>query len=442
MVPCVAVFDIGKTNKKLLLFDQNYQIIKEEETCLKETVDEDGDKGEDLAALANWLKRTWHLLEQDLHYDVLAVNFTTYGASLVHLDQAGNAVAPLYNYLKPFPSHLEEQFHAKYGDRIEITSQTSSPALGMLNAGLQLYWLKHCKPALFKKVRHSLHLPQYISYLFTGHLVSEYTSIGCHTALWDFKTQSYHKWVQAEELDRLFPPLRPHAQPLQAMFRGKKIPAGLGLHDSSSALIPYLKQYKQPFLLLSTGTWGITLNPFAKRPICSSDLQQDCLLYLTYQGKKVKASRKFIGNAHEEQVKHLAAYYKKPQDFFKSVPYNAAFLSETGYYPLLQEQEQTAVKAKISPRVRINLDLALYPSYEAAYHHLVAQIVQEQLCSLQLAAEGDLSAFELLLVDGGFSRNKIFMSLLQNACPGLEIKAGKSAQGTALGAALVMDMWP
>ena len=38
----VAIFDIGKTNKKVFLFNENYQIVWEKSAILTETVDEDG----------------------------------------------------------------------------------------------------------------------------------------------------------------------------------------------------------------------------------------------------------------------------------------------------------------------------------------------------------------------------------------------------------------
>lgn len=173
MIPCIAVFEIGKTHKKILLFDQRYQIIKEEEVSLRETVDDDGEKGEDLEALTTWLRTTWQALEADQTYDVLAVNFTAYGAALVHLNEAGEPVAPLYNYLKPYPENLEKQFYNTYGGKPTISAETASPPLGMLNAGLQLYWLKHQKPEVFAKINHTLHLPQYIAYLFTGEMTTD-----------------------------------------------------------------------------------------------------------------------------------------------------------------------------------------------------------------------------------------------------------------------------
>ena len=47
-IPSIAIFDIGKTNKKLFLFDEDYKIVFEKNECLTEIKDEDGDACEDL----------------------------------------------------------------------------------------------------------------------------------------------------------------------------------------------------------------------------------------------------------------------------------------------------------------------------------------------------------------------------------------------------------
>jgi hypothetical protein len=85
-----------------------------------------------------------------------------------------------------------------------------------------------------------------------------------------------------------------------------QIPAGGGLHDSSSALIPYFISFHEPFVLLSTGTWCITINPFNNTMLSDYELDEDCLCYLSYEGKPVKASRLFAGYEHEQQVMRLA----------------------------------------------------------------------------------------------------------------------------------------
>ncbi|HET9130213.1 MAG TPA: carbohydrate kinase, partial [Terriglobia bacterium] len=107
----IAVFDIGKTNKKLFVFDEDYNIVFETSAHLDETVDEDGDPCEDIHALTDWIRTTF----REIKSDIRAINFATYGASFVHLGTDGLPCAPLYNYLKPFPEDLKARFYEAYG---------------------------------------------------------------------------------------------------------------------------------------------------------------------------------------------------------------------------------------------------------------------------------------------------------------------------------------
>ena len=38
-VPAIAIFDIGKTNKKIFLFNEEYEIVFEQSVQLEETLD-------------------------------------------------------------------------------------------------------------------------------------------------------------------------------------------------------------------------------------------------------------------------------------------------------------------------------------------------------------------------------------------------------------------
>src|SRR6185295_16851853 len=107
-------------------------------------------------------------------------------------------------------------------------------------------------------------------------------------------------------IDKKLAPVFPSDKTIEVPFAGKRLKAGIGLHDSSAALIPYLTVFKEPFLLISTGTWCITLNPFNNNPLSKKELKKDCLCYMDYHGKQVKASRLFAGNEHEQQVKKIA----------------------------------------------------------------------------------------------------------------------------------------
>jgi sugar (pentulose or hexulose) kinase len=410
--PTIAVFDIGKTNKKLFLFNENYQIVLEESTQFDETTDEDGDPCEDVELLSKWVIDTFNEVLQNPDFEINALNFSTYGASFVHLNSEGKVIAPLYNYLKPYSETLKKQFYDTYGGEQVFTRKTASPVLGNLNSGMVLYRLKYENPALFAQIHYSLHLPQYISFLFTNKFSSDITSIGCHTNLWDFEENQYHKWVEKEGVSEKLAPINSKTQQLnhRTVNNGSVEPStiGTGLHDSSAALIPYLATFKgQKFVLISTGTWCITLNPFNHTPLTDEELLQDCLIYKQYTGDPVKASRLFAGYEHEQIIKRLSEQFHKSLDYYKTVKFNPKYIE------IFNDNQ-----------------------YEPAYHQLILNLVNKQIASTNLVLND--SSVTKLFVDGGFGKNEIYMNLLAKAFPEMEVYAASVAQATSLGAALAI----
>ncbi len=236
----IIIFDVGKTNKKVLVFDEQYNLVFEEATQLEEIVDEDGLPCEDINALTNWVWQKFLEIFHQSAFTVKGVNFSAYGASFVHLNNYYKPFIPLYNYLKPYPEKLEKQFYDNYGGKSLVAKQTASPVLGSLNSGMQLYRLKYEKPDVYKQIKFSLHLPQYLSYIISKRAASDITSVGCHTMLWDFQKNKYHEWVYKEKMRTKFPPVYRADKMVSIVSDDRKIPIGIGLHDSSSALIPYL----------------------------------------------------------------------------------------------------------------------------------------------------------------------------------------------------------
>ncbi len=149
----------------------------------------------------------------------------------------------------------------------------------MLNSGIQVLWLRTLKPEIFSKVRHILHFPQYMSYLITGKVFSEHTSIGCHTGLWDFDNMDYHPWVTDYGLN--LPSPVPVETVNEIVIEGKKLICGIGIHDSSASLAPYFTGNRGKFLLASTGTWCINMNPFNHEKLTVEQLDRDCLCYMS-----------------------------------------------------------------------------------------------------------------------------------------------------------------
>ncbi|HVX50929.1 MAG TPA: FGGY family carbohydrate kinase [Chitinophagaceae bacterium] len=433
-IPVIAVFDVGKTNKKLLLFDEQYNVVYEEEEQLPEISDEDGFACEDVHALTQWLQSSFNRLVKNKRFAVKALNFSAYGASFVHLDEQVQPCLPLYNYLKPYPENLKRQFYDSYGGESLVAKQTASPVLGSLNSGMQLYRLRYERPAVFEKIKYSLHLPQYCSFVLSGNTSSDITSIGCHTNLWNFKDNAYHAWVYTEGIDKKLPGIKPGNY--VAGIAGEGVKVGIGLHDSSAALIPYLYSYEEPFVLLSTGTWCISLNPFNHEALSNYELHHDCLCYLTYKGEAVKASRLFAGYAHEQQTKRLAAYFNKPEDYYRGVSYNsrlAATVNKTG-------MQQKRAEAMTLTSVSGTRNLQEFDNYEAAYHQLISDIITQQVRSTNLVLTA--TPVRKIFVDGGFSRNSVYMHMLAGNYPNMAIYAAAVPQASALGAAMVLhEQW-
>jgi len=401
----IAIFDIGKTNKKLFLFNEDYSIVFERSEQLQEITDEDGFPCEDITALRSFVLDSLDEIKKHDAFDLKSINFSAYGASFVLLDDQGQCIAPLYNYLKPYPEAISQELYKKYGGQEQFSAETASPALGSLNSGLQLLRLKYERPDLFTKLKYALHLPQYLSSILTQQFYSDITSIGCHTALWDFSKQDYHLWVAEEGI---LPKLAP-VERSDKIVDVDGVAVGTGLHDSSAALIPYLKSFGEPFVLISTGTWSISMNPFNHMPLTTKELKRDCLCYLSYTGDPVKSSRLFAGHEHDEAVKQIAEHFNIDPDYFKHVHFTESLISNTGYY------------------------LPRHKTAAEAYHHFIQQLIQKQLTSINLILTPGVKS---IFVDGGFSHNEIFMHLLAKAYPDKKVYAASMAQGSALGAAM------
>ena len=431
--PVIAIFDIGKTNKKLLLFNTELKIVSESEQRFAEIKDDDGFECDDIELIETWIKESVIKLVISEKYELKAVNFTTYGATVVYLDSEGKRLTPVYNYLKPMEEKISENLYKKYGGRDEFCRRTASPALGMLNSGLQPLWLKAEKPEIFEKIRHILHFPQYLSYTLTGKIYSEHTSIGCHTALWDFDNMKYHPWIDAYGLQM------PEPVPVETVneveIEGRKILIGIGIHDSSASLAPYFSGGKGKFLLLSTGTWCINMNPFNNERLTAEQLDKDCLCYLSITREPVKSSRFWLGHLHETAARQIADHFRKPEDFFKKVRPDMQLLSE-----MKTKYHDTKIFFKPYSYLRDlndSIDMYEFATYEEAYHQLMIELCEftAESINLILATNDETSN---IYITGGFSGNKLFVEMMREAFPSKKIWTSEIGNATALGGALVI----
>ena len=164
-------------------------------------------------------------------------------------------------------------------------------------------------------------------------------------------------------------------------------------------------------------------------PLTDEELEKDCLCYLQFSGKPVKASRLFLGNAHEKGAERIASHYAIPADFYKAIRH------DKGLSALAQERLLSKDFSSFEA-----VDLMEVASPDLAYNILIAILVKKQIESIDLILKHQDA--ENIFVDGGFSKNHVFMSMLAFHHDGKKVYAAEVAQATALGAALAIhDAW-
>jgi sugar (pentulose or hexulose) kinase len=430
----IAIYDIGKTNKKIVLFNEDFKIVSEIEEKFAEILDDDGFECDDIELIESWIKESLTKLVHSDKYDLKAVNFTTYGATLVYLDEEGKRLTPVYNYLKPIEEKIPESLYKRYGGRDEFCRRTASPALGMLNSGIQPLWLKSAKPEVFAKIKHILHFPQYLSYIITGKIYSEHTSIGCHTALWDFDNMSYHPWIKVHGL--ILPDPVPVDTLNEISIDGKKLKVGIGIHDSSSSLAPYFSSSKGKFLLVSTGTWCINMNPFNTEKLTAYQLDMDCLCYMSITRQPVKSSRLFLGHLHETALKLVCEHFRKPEDYYKKIKVDNQL--STSLKSRFEGKKVFFQTGSYSRDLKEYIDMYEFSTFEEAYHQLMNELGDLTLEAINMVLP-EIDETENIYITGGFSKNILFQNIISQAYPSKSVYTSEIANGSALGAALVVS---
>ncbi|MCG1036063.1 FGGY family carbohydrate kinase [Polaribacter sargassicola] len=428
----IAIIDIGKTNKKIFLFDENFEVCFQNSTKFKEILDDDGFPCDDIKSIENWIFEEIKKVQNNSLYNLKAINFSTHGASLVYLDKQGNRITPLYNYLKPLDINDFNEFYQQNGGVEEFSRATASPAYGMLNTGLQMLWMQKDKPETWQKVHSILHYPQYLSYLFTKKVTADFTSIGAHTATWNFDVMDYHPWLKKAGISLPEPVNGEKA--ILAEINGQQVAVGSGLHDSSSSIIPILEKEKNnDFVLLSTGTWIIAMNPFSLETLTQHQLKNNCLCFMTPKKQQVKSSMQFLGRIHEVYLEPFSKHFNVDINTHLELD-----LDEKLCQNLITKNARVFLSEGIDTNFEANESLLNnFSLYKTAYYQLIFEISKKVISGINLITDKD-KAIKNIFISGGFNRNNIFIAFLKLLQKDVVIKISECKNESALGAALMM----
>ncbi|HLF21230.1 MAG TPA: carbohydrate kinase, partial [Aestuariivirga sp.] len=198
----LAVFDLGKTNAKLLTISAaTGEIAAQERTAPRQRL-VDGIRLLDHEALWSWLNLA---LERAMTArNITGLMFTTHGCCFAMIE-GERLAAGIIDYEQAVPEDIDRAFRAE----APPFSETFSPDLPAgLNFARHIFWRETVDPAQMRRVDAILGYPQFWAWRFAGAKVSEVSYVGCHSHLWrplqhDFSSLAYkHGW------HKKFPPFR------------------------------------------------------------------------------------------------------------------------------------------------------------------------------------------------------------------------------------------
>ena len=251
--------------------------------------------------------------------------------------------------------------------------------------------------------------------------------------MWNFDNQTYHKWLKDEQIT--LPEPSPNSLLKTTKVSGVDVPIGIGIHDSSASIVPYLMSSKEKFILISTGTWCIFMNPSNPEPLTQEQLVQDTLCYLSAEQKQVKSSRLFLGHIHEVNADRLAEHFKVSKKAYKSVK------TDTGLLKTLKERSKGSriffKEGVLENYIDVTVDLSIFATFEEAYHQLMIDLVDMSCKAIELVETKDNDT-RALYISGGFTNNDLYVKLIANRFPDKKVYTSEISNATALGAALVV----
>jgi sugar (pentulose or hexulose) kinase len=248
---------------------------------------------------------------------------------------------------------------------------------------------------------------------------------------------TYHSWLKDENIE--LPEPKPGNEATISKVNGQEVAIGSGLHDSSSSIIPLLKATKgsnSEFILLSTGTWIICMNPFSKEKLTDEQLKNNCLCFMTPEKKQIKSSMQILGRIHEVNAVELSNYFDVERNHFLKLKLKKSLCNE-----IMSKPQALFFPNEIGDNFKGELKhLDSFSSYESAYYQLIYEICERVHKGITKILDTN-NNLKIIYITGGFNVNDVFVEFLRLMMPNQKIKFPKGKNASALGAAMLMEQY-
>jgi sugar (pentulose or hexulose) kinase len=416
----IAVFDVGSTNTKLMLFDADGKVLAVEKmrSARHQAPPYLAIDCEPLFAFA---ARALPRLDQVLPVDKIVTS--SHGSALALLDENGKLLLPMMDYQAEPPADIV----ARYRKIAPSFDEVFCPVLPLsLTLGLQLFWQETIFPEAFAKMKTILPLAQYVAHCLGGKMVTELSALGAQSQLWDYRGGCYSSLARSRGWADKFAPITRAYEKIGTLgeqfqgnaFRGRgEICAGV--HDSDANYLRYLAGIAGDFTLLSTGTWIIGFD--TRADIAHLDIARDTVANLDIFGRSVACCR-FFGGREFEIISEGARTDASEEDVQRLI--NGGVFALPSFTDSGGPMPGTGGKGRI---VGGAVETAGEKTALASLY--CALMVSESLDAI--GSTGDV------IIDGPFSTNGVFLGCLAALRPGQKVKASTLRDGTTDGARLI-----
>lgn len=449
----IAVLDIGKTNKKVALYDDGMKAVAVRKRKI-ETFRQDGLDIEDIETVETWFLEQLKELAQE--FPIRGISITTHGATVVCVGADGKPSVPPIAYTNEVDDSLHQGFWDAMGDRKGLQRSTATAEVKpLINVAKLLWYQKQRWPRQFDETAHILFYPQYFGFRLTGAVGADITYTGCHSYLWDYEKKDWSSVTDVLGIrDKL--PKQPDvpqaelgcisAEIAAATGLAADTPVTLGIHDSNSSLIPYLITQKKDFVLNSTGTWCVAMHPVDEVVFEDDEIGKMVFFNLSYEGRPVKTSILMGGLEYETYTDVLMARHNRkdwpdydPLVYREILDRRNAFILPT-VVPGTGQFPDSVARVEDSGSVYPVADILsgsrwpeVFDSYETGFALANLSLAIQTRIALQRVG---LNPGTEVFIEGGFRQNPHYGALLGALLPDNPVFVTALEEATSFGAAL------
>ncbi|MDR2716779.1 MAG: carbohydrate kinase [Treponema sp.] len=448
----LAVIDIGMTNKKVAVYDSGLRPLDAQYRSFPPKM-VNGLETHDLEAMEEWFINV--LKSFAARYPVRAIAVSAHGATFVCVGKDGKPALPCVYYTHEPGEDFYRRFYELFGDARELQARTGTPAFkALINPAKGIFFAREQFGEDFKNAAAVLPYPQYWGFRFTGKTGVESTYMGNHTYLWDQIDNDFSTVARKLEIASLMPDKLYKSWDIlgtvSAEFAARTgLPADttvtMGIHDSNAAILLHFAQKgERGFILNSTGTWCVIMNPVEKYGFAPEELGKVVFFNISAFGTRIKTAI-FLGGQEFETWSGL---------FMKLYGRTDIPGWDEELYRRILKEKQLFLLPELTPgsgqfpsskaRIVVNGKDYFYGSADscsASYTELFAtlriSLVMQSITALErIGIEKGYDVY----TEGGFRKDESYNRLLASALADNKVYLTNIAEASALGAAMTAKM--